>query len=272
MASTSVTLLVSVVAITVIFFLLFVTVGPLDRQNGKSLRPASPNDVFLPTQPLEFMTSRSKPTHVANPKQKSKYAYTTLISGFNSEYKYRGFLYNALIMLKALREQGSTADFIALIGVDDEDQIEPYQSDLDLLRSHGIITSILPRMLDRKHPMGFAEMALLKITPWSFVHYSKVQFLDGDVMPTRNMDCFFELAQDTFTVGAASPLNSGWYLALPNQKAHDYMRSKVSQWFAVDEPLHHSAVWMYVLRRLIDCIVIGMRRADGMGAACATCS
>jgi alpha-N-acetylglucosamine transferase len=52
-------------------------------------------------------------------------------------------------------------------------------------------------------------MALLKVTPWSFTQYDRVQFFDGDVMPYKNMDCFFKLNHNSFTVGAVSPLNSG---------------------------------------------------------------
>jgi hypothetical protein len=69
-------------------------------------------------------------------------------------------------------------------------------------------------------------MALLKITPYSFTQYKRIQFLDGDVMPTKNMDCFFEIDRNAFTVGAVSPLNSGWYLAVPDLAAYEYMKSK----------------------------------------------
>jgi hypothetical protein len=48
-------------------------------------------------------------------------------------------------------------------------------------------------------------------------------------MPIRNMDCFFKLGQNTFTVGAVSPLNSGWYVAIPDKKAFEYMREKVCE-------------------------------------------
>lgn len=45
-------------------------------------------------------------------------------------------------------------------------------------------------------------------------------------MPLKNMDCFFKLNVNTFTVGAVSPLNSGWYLAIPDATAFEYMRKK----------------------------------------------
>ena len=157
--------------------------------------------------------------------QRSKYAYVTLISGIDSTFRYRGFLYNAMIMKKALSIAGSQADFIAMIGYN-EDDVTLFEDDMQLLRSMDIIIHVLPRWVHEDHDLSFAEMALLKITPWSFTHYDKVQFFDGDVMPTRNMDCLFKLKYNSFTAGAVSPLNSGWYLAIPNIEAYEYMRAK----------------------------------------------
>ena len=45
-------------------------------------------------------------------------------------------------------------------------------------------------------------------------------------MPVKNMDCFFKLDVNTFTIGAVSPLNSGWYVAIPNLTAYEYMKEK----------------------------------------------
>lgn len=145
----------------------------------------------------------------------SRFAYVTLISGIDSSYKYRGFFYNTLLMKRALSELGSTADFIVLLGFDELDS-SFFDEDAILFRQNNIIMYMLPRYVHDSHGLSFAEMALLKITPWSFTQYDRIQFLDGDVMPTKNMDCFFNLSQNSFTVGAASPLNSGWYLAIPN--------------------------------------------------------
>ena len=158
--------------------------------------------------------------------QKSKYAYVTLLSGIDASFRYRGFLYNVLIMRRALLQAGSTADFIALVGYSDSGDVSPYAEDVNLLRAAGVIIYTLPRLLDATHKLGFAEMALLKITPYSFTQYSRVQFFDGDVMPTQSLDCYFELPTNTFTIGAVSPLNSGWYLAIPSQEAYEYMRER----------------------------------------------
>lgn len=156
----------------------------------------------------------------------SKYAYVTLISGIDKSLKYRGFLYNALIIKRALKQLGSKADFITLIGYSDSSDTDRYKDDISLLQQHGIIIYTLPRLLDSSIKLSFAEMALLKITPWSFTQYQKIQYIDGDVMPTENMDCYFELDLNTFTIGAVSPLNSGWYLAVPNLADYEYLKQK----------------------------------------------
>jgi len=101
---------------------------------------------------------------IDNPLQKSRWAYVTLISGINEKLAYRGFLYNAIIMYHSLKKQGSTADFIAMIGYnfpmkskqDPSFQSSPYYTkdnldivnDLNLLKSHGIIVYELPRLLN----------------------------------------------------------------------------------------------------------------------------
>jgi hypothetical protein len=103
---------------------------------------------------------------------KSKNAYVTLISGIDESFKYRGFVYSALIMKKALSVAGSTADFIVMVGYSDESKgVSAYEKDMALLRSYGILIHVLPRWTHEKHDLTFAEMALLKVTPWSFTQY-----------------------------------------------------------------------------------------------------
>jgi alpha-N-acetylglucosamine transferase len=187
-------------------------------------------DVSAAVQPRTESGEKSLP----NPKQSSKYAYITLLSGLNPDFTHRGFLYNAVIMKKALETLGSTADFIVMIGYQNDpskgsaaQQQSLYVSDLNLLKANNIIIYELPRYLSsNKYKLNFAEMALLKVTPFSLISYEKIQYFDGDILPTRNMDCYFEIAPYTFTIGAVSPLNSGWYLLSPNQKIYDFFQQK----------------------------------------------
>ena len=166
--------------------------------------------------------------------QISKNAYVSLIHGIDSSQRYRGFLYNALITKKIFKELGSNADFIALVGFSsykEEENKHLFENDIKLLELAGIRVYYLPRIINNpaKTKVSFAEMALLKVTPWNFTQYDRIQFFDGDVMPTKNMDCFFQLSMNTFTVGLVSPLNSGWYLGIPNKNDYNILHDK-SKW------------------------------------------
>ena len=175
-----------------------------------------------------FTKTRSGSENEATKRPDSRFAYVTLIHGIDESYKYRGFLYNCIIVKENLKKVGSTADFIALVGFTDEskDKKSLFLNDLTLLENFGILIFYLPRLVPNVRKVSFAEMALLKITPWSFLQYDRIQFFDGDVLPLENMDCFFNLNINTFNTGTASPLNSGWFLAIPNIKAFAYMREK----------------------------------------------
>ena len=211
--------------------------------------PPSQNTTSSPSETSPFLQHRLRSDNLElnveekekkpylNSVKQSEYAYVTLISGFDEKFKYRGFIYNAMIMKKALVQLGSTADFIVMAVFQNSNNTSLFESDMNLLRSHGIIVHYLERILDRSSLLHFAEMALLKVTPYSYVDYKRLQFLDGDVMPIKNMDCYFHLNVNTFTIGAVSPLNSGWFLLLPNQEDYDYLISKVRK------ELHHNHIY-----------------------------
>jgi len=60
----------------------------------------------------------------------------------------------------------------------------------------------------------------------SFTNYSRLMYLDGDVLPTKNLDCYFQLSTNAFNTGNASPLNSGWYVAVPSLPLYEKMKAK----------------------------------------------
>lgn len=191
--------------------------GALSRDGGRSR--AQFNAMTL--SPLEI--------NVLLGIKKSKFAYITLIHGIDNTFTYRGFLYNALIMKKALSRLGSTADFIVMLGfttLGDTLDYRLFSDDIGLLKEAGMRIFYLPRLRPVHRKVSFTEMALLKITPWNLTEYDKIQYFDGDILPTKNMDCFFKYQIDTFNTGNASPLNSGWFLAIPNPRVFLAMREK----------------------------------------------
>ena len=155
--------------------------------------------------------------------KKSNFAYITLLHGIDNTFSYRGFLYNVLIMRKSLVDMGSTADFIVMLGfttLGDTLDYKIFVDDITLLEEAGIRILYLPRLRAEHRKVSFMEMALLKITPWNITEYDRIQYFDGDILPIKNMDCFFKYDIDTFNTGNASPLNSGWFLAIPNPETH----------------------------------------------------
>lgn len=179
----------------------------------------------------------------------SKYAYITLMHGVDSTLKYRGFLYNAIIMkYQLVNKYKSNADFIVMIGFTNliyNNKIEfeyvindldtNIKEDIELLQDFHIQVIFLPNFIEkqRNEKIGFAEMALLKITPYSLIEYNRIQFLDGDIFPTDSMDCYFATTSSnkehnnvySYNTGSASPVNSGWYLLTPNIDMYKHMKT-----------------------------------------------
>lgn len=228
-----VVLLLFVIGLVVVVF--YVETSLSDREHLRSLMIAKKTLIATPpTLPAADVAV------IPNPPQQSPYAYVTLISGIDSGLRYRGFLYNTILMSQSLRNSGSKADFIVMLGISDKTQkTHPsYLSDVSLLHTHGVRTYELPRLLDDQITLGFAEMALLKVTPFNFTSYSKFQFFDGDILPTANLDCFFSLTQPTFTAGTVSPVNSGWFLGIPSQAAFSFFVDRAVWRLARDWDAH----------------------------------
>jgi hypothetical protein len=165
-----------------------------------------------------FIKDLPTASSIVNPMNK-KHAYVTIMHGIDDTGGYKGYFYNILTMKSRLSRLGSKADFIAMVGFTKPGIVSSEISrDLAVLSKHGIKLYYLPRFRDVHifPKVNFMEMALLKITPWNFTEYKTIQFMDADVLPHRNMDCLFQLNRNSFNTGSASPLNSGWYLALPN--------------------------------------------------------
>ena len=176
--------------------------------------------------------------------RKSKFAYITLVHGIDNTFSYRGFLYNALIMKKSLADLGSTADFIVMLGfttLGDTLDHKIFTQDIALLEDAGMRILYLPRLRAEHRKVNFMEMALLKITPWNLTEYDRIQYFDGDILPTKNMDCFFQYNINTFNTGNASPLNSGWFLAIPNPESHSDMLQKAIT--RIENPWNEKVGW-----------------------------
>ena len=238
--------------LTLLWSIIFSSIYVIFRMVLLKDSPGSVIDLLDVDEPLQNNTTILDSNKLSSSGQhevvllQARYAYVTLLHGIDSTFSYRGFLYNCLIVKKALDAQGSIADFIVLVGFTygEEPKDQKIRHDLDMMRRFGIKLHFLPRMEEEpltksnhensniqskqksRKKIPFLEMALLKITPWSFMQYEKIQFFDGDVLPHKNMDCFFDLDRNTFNTGNASPLNSGWFVAVPNITDFETLRRK----------------------------------------------
>jgi hypothetical protein len=239
--------------------------APLGLRNTESTQSRSDIDTNLliaetagdrkPNLALTDGESKSQETPATEPNsllgtQKSKFAYITLIHGIDNTFTYRGFLYNALIMRKSLTSLGSTADFIVMLGFTTQgDQLDfpLFEKDIQLLEDAGIRILYLPRLLPIHKKVKFTEMALLKIAPWNLTSYDKIQYMDGDVLPITLMDCYFDFELNTFNTGNASPLNSGWFVAIPDAEYYDKMLEKAVE--RINNPWNKKRGWGTVMPR-----------------------
>lgn len=181
----------------------------------------------------------------------AKVAYVTLIGGAGNDLKYRGFLFNVVVMAHALHNAGSSADLVALVmmtppenqlGEDASDAhwqschdkqaagpplLKLPASDEDFLREHGVTVRYVGPL--HGDTVTFGSMVFAKAAAWQLTEYEHVQFLDADIMPMRNMDGFFHLPHFSFCAGAVSPMNAGWFSLKPSCDDYAGIRALVGR-------------------------------------------
>jgi len=184
---------------------------------------------------------------------KSPYAYAFLIGrccgdetgikespGGREHYnpdKYRPYLYSVLVAVYILRQQGSTADVLLYIDVDDG-VLFVYEPNLARAISE-------LRVIMRKIPQqgSFYQLQLQKFRILGEVQYKRILYLDSDVMPTANLDYLFAYSdpdvhwlpalEENFVVtGKYAPINGGFFMVTPHEgdieKINELIQAKES--------------------------------------------
>ena len=150
--------------------------------------------------------------------------YTMLVAATSLRRReaYLGYVTNALVSARALRRLGSSADFVVMVEYDRDEHNEtspPPLPEEALLASHGVrvayVASAAPPTWAR-----FAATTARKFDAYLLDGCAKVQFLDSDVLPLKNMDYAFDAvdasAPDAFGAGVIEPAQGGWFLATPS--------------------------------------------------------
>jgi hypothetical protein len=142
-------------------------------------------------QQVEQRQQQLADTTMMRNKPYRKWAYAFLMAGVDVDSpSYMGILYNILISAETLK--GTKADIIVLV------QMANTSNSTTLRKVEELwLTSMNVKIqyLDRVHQQSFYTIQYEKFNILDLTQYSRVIFMDGDVMPYCPMDYIFELSE-----------------------------------------------------------------------------
>lgn len=125
------------------------------------------------------------------------------------------------VLSKSIRDSGSDYNIIFLHF---DDNFNPYNY-RDTFNKLNLQLQFVNNPIDTKQiqhkeylsHIENKEWDFIKLIPWTLTDYSKVLFMDADMLVLQNIDHLFDLEYDfVYTDGRISPLNSGIFLLKPN--------------------------------------------------------
>jgi hypothetical protein len=163
----------------------------------------------------------------------SPFACVYIIGGCNPAVPaYRGFLYTILISTWVQKRCGGKADIIVFIQMayDSNDKALP-DEDVRLMQKLGIRVRYLPPNPDE----SFHYLILQKLMIVGLTEYSRVIFIDGDVMLRINVDRYFEMSmkgvlkENVVQRGGSSPVNAGFFMLAPEPGGNEAIQKIIQE-------------------------------------------
>mmetsp|Transcript_22468 Transcript_22468/g.48801 ORF Transcript_22468/g.48801 Transcript_22468/m.48801 type:complete len:449 (-) Transcript_22468:312-1658(-) len=209
---------------------------------GVSLAKVFPADVVAGGKlglAVEVPKQESTTLHPKTIKQTSnsarKYAYTWVIGGIDESNSYKGFLYDVLISVNLLKKMGSEADYWLLAQLQHNSSfIGMQESDMRVLAALGV--NVL--LLEKPSHSSFANLVYEKFRPLQFTQYSRVLFLDADIVPLVNLDYLFHLSDPEHGVPIlrpnlimatrGEPCNTGMFMMHPEIGAWEELQNVIA--------------------------------------------
>ena len=193
------------------------------------------------------------------PNVRRKWAYVFLMGGCNplQPQTYRGTLYNILISAHLLRQKQpqdrsnySTAhvdddanpvpDIVVMVQMSKDTiftELDDY--DVRLLHEMNVIILYLPKPPPQSH-YNFYSLQMEKFRILDMIQYSRVMYLDGDLMPFCNLQYIFELSEPLLqeeegkhpilkeniihTMFDNEPCNGGWFVLTPGKGKYEQIQ------------------------------------------------
>lgn len=155
--------------------------------------------------------------------QTNRFAYAFIVGGIDpNRGGYRGFLYNILVATYILRREGSKADVVARFQMSAEYEGDRLPSHEEReLEKMGIKFEYIPKPDSGKGT--FYDLTMQKFIILEMTEYSRVLFLDADVLPVANLDYVFEMSvgpdavlkENLIIANSKDPSNAGFFMLEP---------------------------------------------------------
>lgn len=163
------------------------------------------------------MTTIPSVVTTPRPRRTSEFAYAYIIGGCNpDDGSYKGFLYSILVSRRILMESGSTSDAIVFV------QMSPTTNATTLPPEETRALMYLEMQIQYLAvARSFTDTVMNKFRILTLTQYTRVMFLDADVMPLGNLDYLFQfsasgiLAENVVIAGVAEPAHGGLFILTP---------------------------------------------------------
>jgi hypothetical protein len=127
---------------------------------------------------------------------------------------------------------GGKADIIVYIQMayDSNEKVLP-DEDIRLMQSLGIRVRYLPQSPDE----SFHHLTLQKLLILGLTEYSRVIFMDGDLLLRNNIDHYFELSmngvlkKNLIQKGKSSPVNAGFFMLTPELGGYEAIQKIIQE-------------------------------------------
>ena len=179
-------------------------------------------------------SKKEKPTAVR------KWGYAFVVGGCSSKNpEYRGFIYNIAVASQILQESGSKADIIALVQMSaSTNETALPNTELRLLEAMNVKIKYIPKFSSMTHEV-FYSLMLEKFRILQMTEYSRIIFMDGDVMPLCSLDYLFELSEpesgdailkDNIVISYSSqPAHGGFFMLHPTKDDYNKIQEIIHQ-------------------------------------------
>ena len=183
---------------------------------------------------------------------RGRWAYSFLVGGCNPEQPaYRGYIYDMLIATKIFRETGSKADVVAFVQMSrDTNATKLPDQDSRYLKAMRVKIKYIPKT---EHESFYRLNLIDQFRVLELTEYSRVFMLDGDVMPTGNLDYIFELSEkgviqsNFISAGKSEAANGGFFMLKPEtgglRRINDIIAAKDERGRNLPPPHHWDNVF-----------------------------